>query len=199
MKRTIKQKREPHPCINWDDIVHRPIRSRKQCVHVGVTCPECSEKRYLPPAELAKWVKRGGFSGLCRSCMPRAQKTTWVELSPGRKVDPHKGYVRLSKYAVPEEHKSLWTAVARNRAGSRTSFVFEHRYVMSVMLGRAVTRDELVDHMDGDKTNNHPSNLRLYRRGKNDPGDTSGYGTFYHEWQLALAEVARLKAELAKR
>lgn len=67
---------------------------------------------------------------------------------------------------------------------------------MSVILGRAITKGELVDHMDGIKINNDPSNLRLYRRGKNDPGDTNGYGTFYHEWQTTLAELNRLKATL---
>lgn len=69
---------------------------------------------------------------------------------------------------------------------------------MSIALGRPVTRDELVDHMDGNKENNDLSNLRIYRRGKNDPGSGSGYGTFYHEWQMALAEVERLKTELAR-
>lgn len=39
--------------------------------------------------------------------------------------------------------------------------VYEHRYVMEQHLGRRLRRDEHVHHIDGDKTNNALSNLRL--------------------------------------
>lgn len=65
--------------------------------------------------------------------------------------------------------------------------------VMARKLGRPLTSYELVDHMDGIKTNNDPSNLRLYRRGRNEPGETTGYGTYYHEWQMALARIRELE------
>jgi len=35
----------------------------------------------------------------------------------------------------------------------------EHRLVMSKTIGRPLKTNELVDHMDGNKINNHPSNL----------------------------------------
>jgi len=78
------------------------------------------------------------------------------------------------------------------------TFVLEHRMVMARTLGRPLTRNELVDHKDGVKTNNSTDNLRLYRRGMNDDGSGCGYGTFYDEWQKAEAEVVRLQAELAR-
>ncbi len=45
------------------------------------------------------------------------------------------------------------------RVGGRR--VFEHRHVMSLMLGRPLTNKEVVHHKDGDKLNNSPSNLEL--------------------------------------
>lgn len=39
--------------------------------------------------------------------------------------------------------------------------VLEHRLVMSQVLGRALRPDEVVHHRDGDKQNNHPSNLEV--------------------------------------
>lgn len=68
---------------------------------------------------------------------------------------------------------------------------------MARVLGRPLRSNELVDHMDGNKLNNDPSNLRMYVRGKNQPGETSGYGTYYDEWQRALARIAELEARLA--
>lgn len=44
-----------------------------------------------------------------------------------------------------------------NKAGK----VYEHRYVMSLHLGRWLTSDEVVHHKDEDKTNNSLSNLEL--------------------------------------
>lgn len=64
---------------------------------------------------------------------------------------------------------------------------------MAIHMGRPLESHELVDHMDGEKTNNDISNLRLYVRGKNMPGSGCGFGTYYHEWQMALAELRRIK------
>lgn len=43
------------------------------------------------------------------------------------------------------------------------SYVLEHRFVMAQELGRPLTEEETVHHKDGDKTNNHHSNLQLRR------------------------------------
>ncbi len=41
-----------------------------------------------------------------------------------------------------------------------------HRLVAEKMLGRKLEYDEVVHHKDGDKTNNHPSNLEVMTRGE---------------------------------
>lgn len=42
--------------------------------------------------------------------------------------------------------------------------VREHRLVAEAMLGRYLTTEEVVDHIDGDTRNNSPDNLRVFAR-----------------------------------
>lgn len=49
------------------------------------------------------------------------------------------------------------------------SYVFEHRLVMAKQLGRPLEDHETVHHIDGDRTNNDPSNLQL-RSGRHGSG-----------------------------
>jgi len=79
------------------------------------------------------------------------------------------------------------------------AFVLEHRWVMAKHLGRPLRSDECIDHMDGKKANNDISNLRIYLKGKQQPGSCNGYGTYYHEWQTAKARIRELEAALQTR
>lgn len=180
-----RMERLPHPAIDWSPVMvdrHRKIR---------VTCPACGSVRTTFPGPVAAKMRDGKFTGLCLPCSPRAKKREWVTLSPGRRIEPGKGYIRLSRAAI--DPADLWLYDAMR--GGRFS-VLEHRMVMARELGRPLTASELVDHRDGVKTRNDPANLRLYRRGKNDDGSACGYGTFYDEWQRAEAEIRRLRGLL---
>jgi len=182
-----RMKRPFHPAVDWNPVMvgrHRRIR---------VTCPSCESTRTAQAGAVAAKIRAGGFSGLCLPCSPRAKKREWVTLSPGRKIEPSKGYVRLSLEAIDPADIWLYDAMRGNRYS-----VLEHRMVMARELGRPLTRNELVDHRDGVKTRNDPANLRLYRRGKNDDGSGCGYGTYYDEWQRAEAEIKRLRTLLMR-
>jgi hypothetical protein len=45
---------------------------------------------------------------------------------------------------------------------NRHGRVREHRILMEHKLGRRLLRGEVVDHVDGDQSNNDPANLRLF-------------------------------------
>lgn len=173
------------------------VYGRGTTVVADVTCPTCSKVRAFPLYTLRQQMKRPNFSGSCRNCNlkeARVGAAQWqFRKFKGRKSIAATGYVLLGPNSVAAEDLPLFRTMA-----NRSNTVLEHRWNMAKSLGRALRADECVDHMDGIKTNNDPVNLRIYLRGKNQPGSLNGYGTYYHEWQMAEARNRLLLAELEK-
>lgn len=71
----------------------------------------------------------------------------------GRKID-RDGYVLVS---APPDHP-----FARKRKGREYGIIYEHRIVLEKHLGRYLDPGEVVDHIDGLRLHNCPSNLRLF-------------------------------------
>lgn len=71
----------------------------------------------------------------------------------GRRID-RDGYVLT---AAPQGHPN-----ARMLKGRHTGSIYEHRLIMEGILGRYLLRSEVVDHIDGLRLHNEPSNLRLF-------------------------------------
>jgi hypothetical protein len=87
-------------------------------------------------------------------CMPRVK-------------NPLKPFDGCRVYA-PILHKKMGRrmAVVIFPDGSRTTFSYA-KYLMSVCLGRILSREEEVDHVDGDRLNDSLDNLQVLTRGQN--------------------------------
>lgn len=180
--------RPDHPAVRWSGpVVRKPSGQRE--TRAWVTCPDCREERDLNRKWVAYQIEAGRFNPTCQPCRSKSKRSY---IDGGRRLSAT-GYIRVNRSGVAPEDLAFFDAMKR---GSKA--VPEHRMVMARMLGRPLTSNELVDHMDGSKTHNVPSNLRLYRRGKNDPGSHNGNGTFYHEWQVAEARCRELESQLAR-
>ncbi len=166
-------------------------------VVADVTCPQCAKVRTYALYTLRQLMQKPHFDGRCFKCGHKASRAsterTLRAKFAGKRRQTSTGYIVIVRSAVPIEDLAMFDAM-RHKA----QFVGEHRWNMAKALGRPLRSNECVDHMDGIKTNNDPSNLRIYLKGKNQPGSLNGYGTYYHEWQLAEARNRLLKAELEK-
>lgn len=186
-----------HPAVGTHYKRKMSPYGRGTTVVADVTCPKCGTTRSFPLYTLRQQMKRPNFSGACRTCTlkdARVGAQQWQFRSfRGRKKLAPSGYVLLGPNSVDPVDLPLFRAMQ-----TRASTVFEHRFNMARALGRPLKSSELVDHMDGNKQNNDPANLRLYLRGRNQPGSHNGYGTYYHEWQTAEARNRLLMAELSK-
>lgn len=101
---------------------------------------------------------RATARGLCPTHRARKSKHGDVKADVPIKQVEGTGYVTRHGYrVVPIPREDRWLT-----HHNRTEF--EHRYVMSKMLGRPLTRDESVHHRNGQRLDNRPENLELWSR-----------------------------------
>lgn len=157
-----------------------------------VVCPKCGKVRVYKLGTLRDMLKKGeNFTGYCKPCFGTSKdgeitRKHWIRT--GSPPSFQNGYVSLCIGRVAPEDAQLFKAMA-----SSNGRVAEHRFVMARILNRPLFSYELVDHRDGNRDNNHPDNLRIYIKGKQEEGSCPGYGTYYHEWQMAEARVRELE------
>jgi hypothetical protein len=72
-----------------------------------------------------------------------------------------KGFVRS-----PKGYIHLWRP--KHPMAMKTGYLAEHRLVMAEQLGRMLTADEVVDHINGVKDDNRPENLRVLSKKAHD-------------------------------
>lgn len=97
------------------------------------------------------------FTGMCRKCAHAFDRSgTWT----GGRKNSVEGYVLIK---LPSNHSMY---VMANSDG----YVLEHRLVVALAIGRALTSDEIVHHKNGIKSDNRLENLELLQRDQYHPG-----------------------------
>jgi len=107
---------------------------------------EIAAKVGRTPKAIQKFFRRYDFPSLHNIEPPRlSERIGW---SGGIKMMKGYAYERTPSHPNGTKHGN---------------YVAVHRLVMEKTLGRLLLKTEVVDHIDGDITNNHPDNLRVFQ------------------------------------
>ncbi len=141
--------------------------------HIWVACAECGKERWVLNYQ---WDR--GQCKICHHCyvinhsvimrpeyhyqIRGAGNTNW---KGGVRLDQD-GYILV--YIDKDDPFYPMT-------GNRGSYVLEHRLVMAKALGRCLTSEELVHHIDGNRVNNKLLNLEITNHESHQLGYRIGY------------------------
>lgn len=116
---------------------------------VDITCPVCAHTFSLGKANAAERQRNGQTPCCSRRCDAERRATNGIgRYHNGRQVLRwSSGYLYLWEPAHPNAIRNGWIA--------------EHRWVMEQRLGRVLTTDENVHHLNGVKTDNRLENLEV--------------------------------------
>ena len=123
-------------------------------IYLYDNCPSCG---------VTRWVRNRNKGVLCLSCAAK-ERECFGEQSARWKggFKDSRGYV----YVTIESSNPFFCMVAQRDRKGRSGLIAEHRLVMAQFLGRALTKDEVVHHINGIKSDNRVSNLRVLSKHK---------------------------------
>lgn len=118
------------------------------------TCAQCGKREDVRVADIRVCLRRASLTGRCATCasgvVPPGQYAPRPQKRRTGRVLTAQGYVLIHK---PDHPRS-----------TRLGYVPEHRLVMESHLGRYLTAEENVHHLNGVKDDNRITNLELWGR-----------------------------------
>jgi hypothetical protein len=127
----------------------------------GLSQPTIAAQAGVTPGLVAYYVKKHGLqTGLEKSARTKA---AIARKYPNGRKGPLAGNWQGGRMSTtgrkPGGYVRLYMPDHPQASGG---YVYEHRWVMEQKIGRPVLPTEVVDHIDRNRSNNHPDNLRLH-------------------------------------
>lgn len=123
-----------------------PVDQIRSWYEEGCIVQEIADRLHVGGKAVYNAMRRNGIPRRTRGAREGSLNRFW---NGGRRMDAD-GYILI--YSPTHPFRNLQNAVR------------EHRLVMEQKLGRYLSPDEVVHHLDGNRQNNHPDNLQVYER-----------------------------------
>jgi hypothetical protein len=181
-ERPTEDENHPTGCIiYWSQRFRRNMHT-----YIPVKCAECGIEFCKGDASIWQSLKDNTFTGCCSKCAPKHRGK--VMMRSGGRIS-RAGYFNRHIRTFTKEEQVILKQMPLNNG----IYIQEHRAVMAIHLGRPLTADESVHHINGIKHDNRIENLHLFL--------LSDHSKIHSE-QLAKelnlqAENEALRAELA--
>ena len=126
---------------------------------VLIPCDRCNKLFSKPTKQLTK------LNFCCRACMESFNSEMFHNYNKTQNPMNSKGRTLEQRFAMRNRRMN-----AKDRVGKECHTYnillgeLEHRKIMRMKLGRELTSDEVVHHVDGNPLNNKPSNLMVMSR-----------------------------------
>ncbi len=145
--------------------------------YIYLPCPDCGNEHWVELLGAKRKGKTwwGGEPELkrCRSCALRILHTKNTKTG---KIQGGLGYTIVRILPSDPFYPMAKKKGSRSReVGIRERYILEHRLVMARHLGRLLTQEEQIHHINGIKTDNRVENLIIVNMGKHKKTFAEGY------------------------
>jgi len=128
----------------------RALGKKDGGIFVFLACPKCGVERWIRRRDYKDWQINPPH---CRSCSAHSKFFKGGKVKGGKGGEYIDILLRRDDFFFPMTRKS--------RCGNWGGYVFEHRLVMAIHLGRCLHAWEMVHHKNGIKDDNRVENLQL--------------------------------------
>jgi len=133
MKRSTELIKDRRWCVNQYETQGKSLRQIRKETGLGVNT-------------IKRWLNKHNIATRQGDMVVKEQQSQRLSENPKWKGQHrNNGYIYIYKPDHPN--------------ASKTGYVSEHRMVASEMLGRPLTKQDIIHHIDGDRTNNNEQNL----------------------------------------
>ncbi len=154
IERQLTPETRPTGCvIHWDE-----LHISKGSIHrLPITCAKCGNQFEKTESHLKTAIRKGEFTGCCPNCYASARRPNKILPSNGTFV--RDGYRwRYKRTFTTKELEILLPMM------NPPYYIPEHRAIVALALGRHLTRNESVHHINGDKLDNRLENLQIFNK-----------------------------------
>lgn len=170
--------------IDWDS--RQVYNSKESIFKLQVSCLICGQYRLVLSTAVSSIRK--GKQARCWDCHKKNLALTNSTGSLGRYKNST-GYIVRSLSSFPQDKttQDLLKQMVRSNGKKNSNEILEHRAILALHMNQVFSKDEVVHHINGDKTDNRIENLELLKRSDHSK-----------EHAKALKELDELRIELAQ-